>query len=111
VGAASDDRIMSIDAAGMKYWSGRGGVVLVDDPVDTVRRVADAYGTRWLVLGGDPQVPLAEQIQVSGTRPEWVGPPAFRAGDMAIYPICTDAWDHRCEATPATPAYQRGGTG
>ncbi len=31
-GAAVDDRVMSIDASGTRYWTGRGGVVLVNDP-------------------------------------------------------------------------------
>ena len=36
-GAAPDARIMSIDAAGFRYWTGRGGVVSPNDPIDTIR--------------------------------------------------------------------------
>ena len=39
-GAPLTDRVMSIDASGTKYWSGRGGVVLVNDPLPTVEQVA-----------------------------------------------------------------------
>ena len=34
------DRVMSIDAVGTKYWTGHGGVVLVNDPLDTIHDVA-----------------------------------------------------------------------
>ena len=36
-GAPPTDRVMSIDASGTKYWTGRGGVVLVNDPIETDR--------------------------------------------------------------------------
>ena len=58
-GAPSTDRVMSIDAASTKYWSGRGGVVLVNDPLETIRDVALAYDIRWLVLDKDDTVPAA----------------------------------------------------
>ncbi|MEP7216813.1 MAG: glycosyltransferase family 39 protein, partial [Anaerolineaceae bacterium] len=45
----STDRVMSIDAAGMKYWTGRPGVVSPDDPIETIETVARAYNIRWLV--------------------------------------------------------------
>ena len=35
--------VMSIDAAGFRYWTGRGGVVAANDPLDTIREVAEAY--------------------------------------------------------------------
>ena len=72
-GAPSTDRVMSIDAASTKYWSGRGGVVLVNDPLDTIRDVALAYDIRWLVLDKDDAVPAAAGIQAD--RPAWLGPP------------------------------------
>ena len=49
-GAPVTDRVMSIDASGYRYWTGHPGVVLVNDPLDTVEQVARAYGIRWLVL-------------------------------------------------------------
>ena len=95
-GAGATDRVMSIDAAGVKYWSGRPGVVLLDDPVETVEQVARAYDIRWLVLDDNPGVPLAEQIQVDGNRPAWVGPPVFSGGGVNLYPVCVEAGDERC---------------
>ncbi len=38
-GAAPDERVMSIDASGTKYWTGHPGVVLVNDPLDTIEQV------------------------------------------------------------------------
>ena len=49
---------MSIDAAGTEYWTGHGGVVLVNDPLETIEQVARAYDIRWLVLDRDDSVPL-----------------------------------------------------
>ena len=86
-GAPSTDRVMSIDAASTKYWSGRGGVVLVNDPLDTIRDVARAYDIRWLVLDRDDTVPAAAPI-IAGDRPSWVGPPLDTGvAGLAVYPI------------------------
>lgn len=112
-GAALTDRVMSIDAASTKYWSGRGGVVLVNDPVDTVYEVATAYDIRWLVLDRGESSPMAGPI-LAGDRPSWVGPPVaqFSAGglgvlkategdpDLAVYPVCTAPGDDRCRVNP-----------
>ena len=81
------DRVMSIDAASTKYWSGRGGVVLVNDPLDAIRDVARAYDIRWLVLDKDDTVPAAAPI-IAGDRPAWVGPPLDTGvTGLAVYPI------------------------
>ncbi len=97
-GAPLDDRVMSIDASGTKYWTGRPGVVLVNDPLDTVHQVAQAYDTRWLVLERDDTVPAAAEILVDGNRPSWVGPPILSRPDVSVYPLCTVAGDARCGA-------------
>jgi Dolichyl-phosphate-mannose-protein mannosyltransferase len=112
-GAPLSDRVMSIDAASTKYWSGRGGVVLVNDPLDTVRVVAQAYDIRWLVLDRGESSPVAGPI-LAGTRPAWVGPPiaqyhvdadgtlqpATGDPDLAVYPLCPTSDLADCEATP-----------
>jgi len=112
-GAPMSDRVMSIDAASTKYWSGRGGVVLVNDPIETVHDVATAYDIRWLVLDRGESSPVAGPI-LAGDRPAWVGPPiaqydAVAGGglapttsdpDLAVYPVCTTAGDDRCGPTP-----------
>jgi hypothetical protein len=113
LGAAPTDRLMSIDAAGFKYWSGHGGVVTPDDPIDTIGDVARAYDIRWLILERRDIVRALAPILKGGPRPEWIGAAAFSQSvpttdpelapypAVAIYPICFDAADLRC-ATTAT---------
>jgi hypothetical protein len=95
-GARPDDRVMSIDASGTKYWTGLGGVVLVNDPIDTVESVARAYDIRWLVLETADGVPATTEILVNGRRPDWVGGAVLDTGEIAVYPVCTRAGDTRC---------------
>lgn len=89
-GATTDDRIMSIDASGTKYWTGRGGVVLVNDPLETVEAVARAYRIRWLVLDREDSVESVAPILDGEIRPPWLGEPVLSVGDpvrLAIYPV------------------------
>jgi hypothetical protein len=89
-GAPLTDRVMSIDAASMKYASGRGGVVLVNDPLDTIHEVATAYGIRWLVLDREDAVAAITPILDGGERPGWLGPPILTRGSprgLAVYPV------------------------
>ena len=95
-GAPAADRVMSIDASGYRYWTGRGGVVLVNDPLETVAQVARAYDIRWLVLEAEDIVPAAEEILVEGRRPAWVGPPILEREDVSVYPVCMTDGDPRC---------------
>ena len=102
-GAPASDRVMSIDASGLRYWTGHPGVVLVNDPLDTVEAVARAYDIRWLVLDRADSVPAAGAILIDGRRPAWVGPPILDTGDLAVYPVCVGP-DARCPAAAgATP--------
>jgi len=100
-GAPMSDRLMSIDASGYRYWTGRGGVVLVNDPIETVEAVARAYGVRWLILEPGDSVPAARSILVDGDRPAWVGPATLTRDDVSVYPVCLDAADTRCAAGSA----------
>jgi hypothetical protein len=89
-GADITDRVMSIDAAGTRYWSGRGGVVLVNDPLETIEAVARAYDIRWLVLDRGDSVPAMAPVLDADERPAWIGPPIMTAGDpvdLAVYPL------------------------
>ena len=71
-----------------RYWTGRGGVVLVNDPVATIGEVADAYDIDWLVLDRgavDTTTPILD-----GDRPAWLGAPILEDGDPpehAVYPV------------------------
>jgi Dolichyl-phosphate-mannose-protein mannosyltransferase len=111
VGAPRDDRVMSIDASGTRYWTGHPGVVLVNDPLDTVKAVADAYGIRWLILERDDSVPAATAILIGGQRPAWVGPPILLRPDIGVYPVCIIAGDPRCSNIALVGAGAARGTG
>jgi hypothetical protein len=89
-GVANTDRVMSIDAAGTKYWTGRGGVVLVNDPIDTIHSVVQAYGIAWLVLDREDSVRAVAPILDGMSRPAWLGAPILSEGDptqLAVYPV------------------------
>ncbi len=93
-GAPPNDRVMSIDAAGTRYWTGHGGVVLVNDPLETIHDVASAYDIRWLLLDRGDSVASVAPILDGGPRPAWLGAPILAEGTptrLAVYPI---------EATP-----------
>jgi len=114
------DRLMSIDAAGYKYFTGRGGVVLVNDPLETIRSVAVAYDIRWLVLERGDSVPAMEPVLSGRARPVWIGARVFAlpapagsegsersersAPAVAIFPVCTAAGDARCGPAAVGPA-------
>ena len=98
----SDDRILSIDAGGIKYWTGHPGVVTPDDPIEVIESVARAYDARWLVIErGDAAQSLGPVL--AGTRPAWIGAPVFSVPSsdgglprLALFPVCTTPGDARC---------------
>jgi hypothetical protein len=96
--------VMSIDASGIKYATGHGGVVSPNDPIDTIHEVALAYRTEWLVLERDSIVAALAPVLRGESRPSWVGAPVLtiQAADggaprAAVYPICLSPSDTRCE--------------
>jgi Dolichyl-phosphate-mannose-protein mannosyltransferase len=111
LGVAPDDRLLTIDSAGLKYFTGRPGIVTPDDPIETVEQVARAYGTRWLVLERDDIVRSLAPILAGGPGPAWIGSPVFvvPAADggvprLAFFPICLDTNDERCAGGPTLAA-------
>jgi hypothetical protein len=89
-GAPATDRVMSIDASGTRYWSGRGGVVLVNDPLDTIHDVIRAYDIRWLVLDRGDSVAAVAPILDGASQPAWLGQPILSQGSptrLAVYPV------------------------
>jgi hypothetical protein len=89
-GAPPTDRVMSIDASGTKYWTGRGGVVLVNDPIETVGAVAQAYDIGWLVLDGEDSVEAAAPILDDIGRPDWLGDPIVlrdKPSPLVVLPV------------------------
>jgi Dolichyl-phosphate-mannose-protein mannosyltransferase len=98
-----DDRILSIDAAGFKYWTGRAGVVTPDDPIEPIEAVARAYGTRWLIIERDDAARALAPVLLGDSRPGWIGEPVFSVAStdggaprLALYPVCTTDGDDRC---------------
>jgi hypothetical protein len=110
LGVPADDRIMSIDAGGIKYWTGHPGVVSPDDSIETIEAVARAYDIRWLVLErGDAARALAPVLQ-GLAQPLWIGNPVFKVTSpdtatprLALYPVCFDPADDRCDSALASP--------
>lgn len=107
LGVPVTDRLLSIDAAGMTYWTGRPGVVTPNDPIETIEAVARAYGTRWLVLERDSAAISLAPVLEGTWRPPWIGGQIFAVPSpdgglprLALYPVCTAPGDDRCGAAP-----------
>ena len=105
LGVARTERLMSIDAASLTYWTGRPGIVTPNDPLDTIQAAAKAYDVRWLVLEQTLYVPALAPVLDGSSRPSWIGPAAFTvpAADgglprLALYPVCVASTDPRCVA-------------
>lgn len=104
-GAAPDERIMTIDAAGYRYHTGHGGVVSPNDPLETIEEVARAYRIEWLVIERDGAVPALGPVFSGEARPWWIGPRLIgirgRDGETsaAVYPVCVSPADARCAVT------------
>ncbi len=89
-GSPTSERVMSIDAATTRYWSGHGGVVLVNDPLETIHEVAVAYDIRWLVLDRGDFVAATLPILDGTEHPAWLGEPILSEGTptkLAVYPV------------------------
>jgi hypothetical protein len=117
LGVAPDDRLMSIDAGGFKYFTGRPGVVSPDDPIDAIRAVAQGYAIRWLVLERSAVVGALQPILAGTERPTWIGPPTFEIPSaeggppaLALFPVCFTAIDSRCTVTAARDSGAVAGT-
>jgi hypothetical protein len=106
-GASRDARVMSLDAAGFNYISGHPGVVTPNDPIDTIRQVAEAYKIEWLIIERDNAVAALGPVLSGQGRPAWIGPPVYtiaEAGDLpraALYPVCVSPLDARCAVVAA----------
>ena len=108
IGVAPTERLMTIDAAGYKYFTGRPGVVSPDDPIDVIRDVAAAYDIRWLVVERGAIVEALVPVLVDDERPDWIGPTTFRipatdggAPILALHPVCFSSDDSRCPGPTA----------
>jgi hypothetical protein len=98
-GAPTSDRVMSIDASGTRYHTGRGGTVLPNDPLPAIEQVARAYGIRWLLVERDDAVDAVAPVLIEDRRPAWIGPSTWRDDDRAaLFPVCIESADPRCAA-------------
>ena len=103
LGVPPTDRLLTIDAGGYKYFTGRPGVVTPDDPIEVIESVARAYGTRWLIVErADAARALAPVLEGTLQVP-WIGAPVFEvphpdggAPRLALFPVCTTDGDTRC---------------
>jgi hypothetical protein len=108
-GAAPDARLMTIDPAGYRYYTGRGGVVATNDSIDTLEQIADAYKVEWLVIEADDSVPALAPVFTGEVRPRWLGqfiveiPGPDGRTSAAIYPVCVSPVDPRCTVTAVRP--------
>jgi hypothetical protein len=88
-GATDVDRVMSIDASGTRYWTGHGGVVLVNDPLATIEQVARAYDIKWLVVDSTDAGPAMSAVVAGTDDPSWLGDPvtAEQGSPILLYPV------------------------
>ena len=93
---------MSIDASGTKYWTGHGGVVLVNDPIETVEEVARAYDIRWLVLEQADTVPAATADPGRRAAPGLGRPPRRWTPTTSRSTRSARPGDDRCTTTADT---------
>jgi len=101
-GESPSDRVMSIDAGGIRYFTGHPGVVSTNDSIETELAIAQAYNIRWLVLERDGAAPSLGPV-LGGVRPSWIGGPVFTVPaadgglpELALYPVCVSPGDVRC---------------
>jgi hypothetical protein len=115
LGIPATDRLMTIDAAGYKYFTGRPGVVSPDDSLDTIRGVAEGYRIRWMIIERAGTVEALAPVIGDDRRPNWIGPAAFvvPAPDggppvLALYPTCFQPVDARCATVARVSAFSQG---
>ncbi len=95
-----DDRLMTPDAGGFRYLTGRQGIVTPEDPLPVVEDALRRYGIRWLILERDfSTVALAPVLDGRGPTRLAVGAHhggarcrASRADpSAALYAVCLTA--------------------
>ena len=74
----ADDRLLSIDAAGFKYWTGRPGVVTPDDPIETIESVAPRLRHALARPRARRHRPGARAGPRRRPRPAWIGAAGLR---------------------------------
>ena len=103
LGVPPTDRLLTIDAGGYKYFTGRPGVVTPDDPMEVIESVARAYGTRWLIIERADAARALAPVLAGTLEVPWIGPAIFEvpaadggAPRLALFAVCTTDADTRC---------------
>ena len=110
-GVAPDDRLMTIDASGFKYFTGRGGVVTTNDPIETELEIATGLSDLVARPRARRDRDLDGAVLSGESRPSWIGAPVFtlpaRDGGpprIALYPVCLSPADRRCTVVAGSDA-------
>jgi hypothetical protein len=110
--APMTDRLMSPDAGGYRYLTGRAGIVTPDDPLPVVEAALRLYDVRWLALERDHVTASLAPLLSGAERPSWLSAPVVLlpagerpAGDEsaepplpagALFAVCLQPADTRC---------------
>jgi hypothetical protein len=113
--ASPSDVVMSADAGAYRYLTGHPGIVTPFDDMATIEQAMREYNVRWLILERAQIVPALEPVLLGTARPDWLSRPVavvpagdaqaiattgpVRTGvpDGALYAVCLDAQDMRCQ--------------
>jgi 4-amino-4-deoxy-L-arabinose transferase-like glycosyltransferase len=120
-GVPATDRLMSPDAGGYRYITGRAGIVTPDDPLPIVEQALREYGIRWLVLESAHITPSLAPLLAGTQRPVWLSSPRLTIAPLprppgsddtfaaspsgitlaslprvALYAVCFEPADTRC---------------
>ena len=106
LGVPATDRLLTIDAGGYRYFTGRPGVVTPDDPIEVIESVARAYGTRWLIVERADAARALAPVLAGTLEVAWIGPAVYEyphpdggVPRLALFPVCMTNGDTRCETT------------
>ena len=101
--AGRRDRVMAIDASGVRYWTGHPGVVLVERSARH-RRAGRATPTTSAGSSWSPTTassPCARSCSTTSGRRGSAPILCTRRPTSALYPVCTDPADTRCATAVA----------
>ena len=119
--ADPSDVLMSADAGAYHYHGGWPGIVTPEDPLDVIEEAMRRYEVRWLALESEHIVRSLVPVLTGEVRPAWLSEPiavvdrelietddqatdgvaartpADDAPRAALYAVCLDASDRRCD--------------
>lgn len=82
----AEARVMINDPAQLYYFTGLGGVVLPNEPPDTILEIARRYEIGYVLLEGEAATPSA-LWPVYESLPDWLVPVALEADGAQLYAI------------------------